>query len=233
MAVIPALPANLSDNDAIQWLINQLNTQAGGANSSSGLPIAQGGTGAVTAAAALTALGAVGAGGAASFTTLAASSTVSGTGFTNYMASPPSIGGTAPPAAITANVLTASNAVGQGTVAVNSQVASGFGGFIKIQSGGTNQAYIGSDAGINGGTNYAQLTLQTVSGNINLQPTGGNVIVSTGVTVGSTTLLTTSVALTNGAAANAGTLTNAPAVGNPTKWIPINDNGTTRYIPAW
>lgn len=31
----------------------------------------------------------------------------------------------------------------------------------------------------------------------------------------------------------AGTITNAPAAGNPTKWIPINDNGTTRYIPAW
>ena len=38
---------------------------------------------------------------------------------------------------------------------------------------------------------------------------------------------------TDGAGASAGTLTNAPAVGNPTKWIPIDDNGTTRYIPAW
>jgi hypothetical protein len=38
---------------------------------------------------------------------------------------------------------------------------------------------------------------------------------------------------TDGAGAQAGTITNAPAVGNPTKWIPIDDNGTTRYIPAW
>jgi hypothetical protein len=37
----------------------------------------------------------------------------------------------------------------------------------------------------------------------------------------------------NGAGASAGTMTNAPAAGNPTKWIPIDDNGTTRYIPAW
>jgi len=37
----------------------------------------------------------------------------------------------------------------------------------------------------------------------------------------------------NGAAAGAGTLTNAPAAGDPTKWIPVDDNGTTRYIPAW
>jgi hypothetical protein len=54
-----------------------------------------------------------------------------------------------------------------------------------------------------------------------------------GITVGSTTLVSTSVALNNGAGASAGTITNAPAAGNPTKWVPINDNGTTRYIPAW
>ena len=40
-------------------------------------------------------------------------------------------------------------------------------------------------------------------------------------------------AFDNGAGASAGTLTNSPAAGNPTKWIPIDDNGTTRYIPAW
>lgn len=39
--------------------------------------------------------------------------------------------------------------------------------------------------------------------------------------------------LANGAGAGAGTITNAPVAGNPTKWIPIDDNGTTRYIPAW
>lgn len=47
------------------------------------------------------------------------------------------------------------------------------------------------------------------------------------------TLLSTSVALTNGAGVGAGTITNAPAAGNPTKWISINDNGTVRKIPAW
>lgn len=62
---------------------------------------------------------------------------------------------------------------------------------------------------------------------------GGALTVAGGITHGSATLLTTSIALTNGAAANTGTLTNAPSVGNPTKWIPINDNGTTRHIPAW
>jgi hypothetical protein len=46
-------------------------------------------------------------------------------------------------------------------------------------------------------------------------------------------LASSSVGYTNNAAAAAGTLTNAPAAGNPTKWIPINDNGTIRNIPAW
>lgn len=63
--------------------------------------------------------------------------------------------------------------------------------------------------------------------------TSANATFAGSITHGSATLLTTTTALTNGAAAATGTLTNAPAAGNPTKWIPINDNGTTRYIPAW
>jgi hypothetical protein len=41
------------------------------------------------------------------------------------------------------------------------------------------------------------------------------------------------VAYSNNAAAAVGTLTNAPVAGNPTKWIPINDNGTVRNLPVW
>lgn len=41
------------------------------------------------------------------------------------------------------------------------------------------------------------------------------------------------VSLTNGAAAAGGTLLNAPSAGNPTKWAPVNDNGTIRYVPLW
>lgn len=43
----------------------------------------------------------------------------------------------------------------------------------------------------------------------------------------------TGVALTDGAGVGLGTLLTAPTAGNPTKWIGIDDNGTTRYIPAW
>lgn len=50
---------------------------------------------------------------------------------------------------------------------------------------------------------------------------------------GAQAIVRTTAAITSGAGAGAGTLTNAPSAGNPTCWIPINDNGTTRYIPAW
>lgn len=52
-------------------------------------------------------------------------------------------------------------------------------------------------------------------------------------TGGTDQMIGTQTAFANGAGAAAGTLTNAPAAGDPTKWIPIDDNGTTRYIPAW
>lgn len=50
---------------------------------------------------------------------------------------------------------------------------------------------------------------------------------------GGATLIITNTALNNGSGASTGTLTNAPAIGNPTKWIGIDDNGTVRYVPAW
>lgn len=45
--------------------------------------------------------------------------------------------------------------------------------------------------------------------------------------------LRTNTTLTNSAAAQVATMTNGPTAGNPTKWIGIDDNGTTRQIPAW
>lgn len=46
-------------------------------------------------------------------------------------------------------------------------------------------------------------------------------------------LMRTKTSWNTGAGVGVGTLTNAPASTNPTKWIPVDDNGTTRYIPAW
>ena len=55
-------------------------------------------------------------------------------------------------------------------------------------------------------------------------------------TVGGSNLLTTNTNLTDhssGNTASIGNTSNAPVPGDPSKWIAINDNGTTRYIPTW
>lgn len=61
----------------------------------------------------------------------------------------------------------------------------------------------------------------------------GLLVRQTSPTFADATLHRTSTTLTNGAAAAAGTLANAPVAGNPTKWAPVDDNGTTRYVPMW
>lgn len=50
---------------------------------------------------------------------------------------------------------------------------------------------------------------------------------------GAQAILQSTTAMTSNAGSGAGTLTNAPAAGNPTKWVPFNDNGTIRNIPMW
>lgn len=69
---------------------------------------------------------------------------------------------------------------------------------------------------------------------VGTDPGGANLLrVGGALTVSSTTMIATKTSFTNGAGAFTGTLTNSPATGNPTKWIPVDDNGTTRLIPAW
>jgi hypothetical protein len=79
----------------------------------------------------------------------------------------------------------------------------------------------------------------TAGSNIDITPAAGGITIATtaaitaDLTNNTGNLIDSSVGLTNGAGANTATLTNSPVTGNPTKWIPIDDNGTTRYIPAW
>ncbi len=80
---------------------------------------------------------------------------------------------------------------------------------------------IGVDSGTNG--NFAgsmKMTNITLLGTLTVPGVAVAAITSTGT-------------FTSGAGASLGTLTNAPAAGNPTSWIKISDNGVTRYIPAW
>ncbi len=46
-------------------------------------------------------------------------------------------------------------------------------------------------------------------------------------------LIRTNTALTSSAGAQAATILNGPTAGNPTKWVAVDDNGTTRYVPLW
>jgi hypothetical protein len=52
-------------------------------------------------------------------------------------------------------------------------------------------------------------------------------------TVNANFMLRSGATITGGATGNVPTLTAGPVTGNPTKWLPYDDNGTTRYIPAW
>lgn len=91
-----------------------------------------------------------------------------------------------------------------------------------IAVNGTAVTYMRSDSapGINLSVSYTWSALHTFSAGIVINPPAG-------------VLIATNASLTTGAGTSAGTLTNAPSAGNPTKWIKINDNGTIRSIPAW
>lgn len=97
--------------------------------------------------------------------------------------------------------------------------------FLEMNATG-NQYWIGDINGFNLGTNLE------VNDTIGVTTIIANA--ARGITLnGDTTLMHTLVAFANGAGAAVGTLLNAPVAGNPTKWVPIDDNGTVRYIPTW
>lgn len=50
---------------------------------------------------------------------------------------------------------------------------------------------------------------------------------------GGAQLLKTTAAMTSGAGASAGTLGNAPSIGNPAVWCPIMFNGVQHWFPCW
>jgi hypothetical protein len=118
-----------------------------------------------------------------------------------------------------------------GVAAIKS--SSGYFGF--YDAGGANTVF---EAGISGtdSTNYYSHTTHA------FRNTGGGVtyarITSAGFVTNTGTLMTSTADLTNGAGTGSGvTFANAPgssgSTGNPTKWLPVNDNGTIRYLPAF
>lgn len=93
-------------------------------------------------------------------------------------------------------------------------------GNISMFSGGAFGWTAGTDPGAAFDTTLARLSAGVIQSN-------GQFYASAATPFG------TKTTATNGAAAALGTLTNAPTAGNPTKWVPFDDNGTTRYIPMW
>lgn len=109
---------------------------------------------------------------------------------------------------------------------------------VSTPTSGTNNAAIADTTGFTGNwfINQAGTAANALGGVlvVGTDPGGSNQLrVGGSLTISSTSLLSTKTSFTDGAAAATGTLTNAPAAGNPTKWIPLDDNGTTRYFPAW
>ena len=109
-------------------------------------------------------------------------------------------------------------------------------GFQVTQNSATDATLIlntaaGGTLGI-GSNNAAVLTFAATTNAVSISTslTLAGALTVPGVT---TAALTSTGTFTSGAGAQVGTLTNAPAAGNPTTWIKIIDNGTTRYIPAW
>lgn len=143
-----------------------------------------------------------------------------------------------------------SNSIGIGTFAlVNIQGGNNIGiGFTAggdITFGGSN-TLIGTQAGLGISTGNWNTVVGNVTGlaaglssNVILGDGQGNIVFqydptnSIYIQNSATFFLRAKTTLTNNAAASLGTLTNAPAAGNPTKWFAIDDNGTTRYIPSW
>ena len=106
---------------------------------------------------------------------------------------------------------------------------------IRFERAGVNKGSIGTDSSVIG-TTSDDITIYSPGSNINFWAAGLPCakVTSSGVSVkGGTQLLATFNGLNSFDAAAAATMTNAPVAGNPTKWVAINDNGTTRYLPLW
>lgn len=107
------------------------------------------------------------------------------------------------------------------------------GGWIAIQ---TYNSSANVDIGLaeSGTTRTYTLSVANTLAVSNASTLSGLLTANGGITVvGGAMLITTNTALTAGATVNVPTLTAGPVTGNPTKWIAINDNGTTRHIPTW
>lgn len=78
-------------------------------------------------------------------------------------------------------------------------------------------------------TNAGNLILSAAGTTVATFTTGGELKTNGGATP----IIGVLASANDGSGAQVGTLTNAPAAGNPTKWVAFDDAGTTRFIPTW
>lgn len=135
-------------------------------------------------------------------------------------------------AATVAGLLTAS----AGLTVANSQATTiGSGGMVIAGRIGFNQAATGDVVTNSAGRiGFVSSTDPTQAPDTYFSRFGAGVMQSNGAFyANAATPFGTKTTATNGAAAQVATMTNGPAAGNPTKWMPFDDNGTTRYVPMW
>jgi hypothetical protein len=146
------------------------------------------------------------------FTTLSASSTVSGTGFSDYLASPPAIGGTTRAAGSFTTVTTTNDSsisgltVGKGGGAVSTNTAFGNGAIASTATGGSNTS-VGYQtlAAVTSGDSNSAFGIQALNGNttganntsIGRASLGNNTTGSSNIAVGRDSLLNNTTASNN------------------------------------
>lgn len=102
-------------------------------------------------------------------------------------------------------------------------------GHILIYDAGAT-AYV--NAAISSGSN---ITVTSGAGSISVGLNGAIVLTSVEAAIYDNTdaLIRSTTALYNGAGAATATLNNSPTAGDPAKWLAVDDDGTTLFIPAW
>lgn len=205
---------------------------------------AQSNTGAATTGPAFSIKGAGGGSGASVGGSLdlygGVTSAAAGTGGAIRFYTAPAGAGNAPSLALTIDSTKLATHTGPVVVQTDGIIAGTSNLVIKSNTNTNEQVLFGYDR--TGGYGFLQAVLQGTSYKpFVVNPSGSGLSVGTTSDPGNgmiytnsaTFMIRTKTSYTNGAAAAVGTITNAPAAGNPTKWIPVDDNGTTRYVPAW
>lgn len=140
-------------------------------------------------------------------------------------------------AALTVTGATGSTAmvINQGSVDKGLWISNTSGSMYLQASGGS--SYIGTDGtwGLNLGTNNATCLSIGTSGNVIVSaPSSGASLTVNGISAG-TAALKVSTSATTGSQTATFTATNKPGTGTtaPSKWLPIDLDGTTYYVPCW